>query len=102
MQYKQNCWSRQKSDTVSFIQNYKADGAVGNGIVFAIVGDHENRPTDMTNILVIYEDASTIKSNCDTETLPVSMGMGSGYVPIIALGDEDVKKASNKNTDCIE
>lgn len=36
------------------ISNYKADGAIGGGIAFAIVGDHENRPTDMTN-LVVYE-----------------------------------------------
>ena len=35
--------------------NYKADGEVGGGISFAIVGDHENRPTDMTN-LIVYED----------------------------------------------
>lgn len=35
------------------IQNYKADGAIGGGIAFAVVGDHENRPTDMTNILVL-------------------------------------------------
>lgn len=36
------------------IWNYKADGSVGGGIAFAIVGDHENRPTDMTNVIV-YE-----------------------------------------------
>jgi len=32
--------------------NYKADGATGNDIAFATVGDHENRPTDMTNLVV--------------------------------------------------
>ena len=37
-----------------FLANYKADGEPGKGISFAIVGDHDNRPTDMTN-LVIYE-----------------------------------------------
>ena len=43
--------------------NFKADGSVGDGIAFAIVGDHENRPTDMTN-LVVYErtDSFGIKS----------------------------------------
>ena len=40
------------------ILNYKADGSVGDGIAFAIVGDHENRPTDMTNI-VVYETEDT-------------------------------------------
>lgn len=38
------------------IQNYKADGAIGWGCAFAVVGDHENRPTDMTNILVLYDE----------------------------------------------
>ena len=32
--------------------NYKADGADGNGVAFATVGDHENRPTDMTNLVL--------------------------------------------------
>ncbi len=39
----------------SHINNFKADGAIGGGIAFAIVGDHENRPTDMTNVVVINE-----------------------------------------------
>lgn len=40
--------------------NYKADGASGGGISFAIVGDHENRPTDMTNLVIVkvYEQDS--------------------------------------------
>lgn len=33
-------------------ENFKADGAVGGGRAFAIVGDHENRPTDMTNLVI--------------------------------------------------
>lgn len=37
------------------INNFKADGAIGGGIAFAIVGDHENR------------------------------GMGGGYVPMIVI-----------------
>lgn len=37
------------------ISNFKADGSVGDGVAFAIVGDHENRPTDMTNVVVINE-----------------------------------------------
>lgn len=46
------------------INNFKADGAIGGGIAFAIVGDHENRPTDMTNVIVINEatDSFGIKS----------------------------------------
>lgn len=43
--------------------NYKADGAIGGGIAFAIVGDHENRPTDMTN-LIVYGNESDI---CEVE-----------------------------------
>jgi len=37
--------------------NFKADGAVGGGKSFAIVGDHENRPTDMTNLVVMGFDS---------------------------------------------
>ena len=46
------------------IHNFKADGAIGGGIAFAIVGDHENRPTDMTNVVIINEraDSPGIKS----------------------------------------
>lgn len=43
------------------VWNGKADGSTGDGIAFSIVGDHENRPTDMTNIL-IYEIHSDRKS----------------------------------------
>lgn len=42
---------------VAYASNFKADGSVGDGVAFAIVGDHENRPTDMTNIVVINERA---------------------------------------------
>lgn len=41
--------------------NGKADGADGGGVSFAIVGDHENRSTDMTNLVVIYEDSDREK-----------------------------------------
>ena len=50
-----------KSDE-TIISNYKADGAIGGGIAFAIVGDHENRPTDMTNLVVYGIDSFGIKS----------------------------------------
>ena len=57
MEYECDSWSESRPDAIPTLHNYKADGAIGGGIAFAIVGDHENRPTDMTNILVIYEDA---------------------------------------------
>lgn len=44
---------------VCFVSNFKADGSPGGGISFAVVGDHENRPTDMTNLVVINEDDNT-------------------------------------------
>ena len=50
-----------KSETI-VISNYKADGAIGGGIAFAIVGDHENRPTDMTNLVVYGAGSIGIKS----------------------------------------
>jgi DNA (cytosine-5)-methyltransferase 1 len=37
---------------------YKGDGATGGDTTFAIVGDHENRPTDMTNPIISLDRAS--------------------------------------------
>jgi hypothetical protein len=34
------------------IWNYKANGDVGGGIAFNVTGDHENRVTDKTNLVV--------------------------------------------------
>ena len=74
------------------ISNYKADGAVGGGIAFAIVGDHENRPTDMTNLVVLMSEPiilestqnhATVTDNGICPTLTASMGTGGGYVPMI-------------------
>lgn len=31
----------------------KADGAAGGGVAFSIVGNHDDRPTDMTNLVVV-------------------------------------------------
>ena len=45
--------------------NFKADGSIGGGIAFAIVGDHENRPTDMTNLVVENHD----EENTDREEI---------------------------------
>ena len=42
-----------KHKNLPLIWNGKADGEPGSGISFAIVGDHENRPTGMTNLVVI-------------------------------------------------
>ena len=43
---------------------YKGDGATGGGTSFAIVGDHENRLTDMTN-LVVSMDRETFNAGKD-------------------------------------
>ena len=45
--------------------NYKADGADGNGVAFATVGDHENRPTDMTNLVYQKTTGSLCASGYD-------------------------------------
>ena len=47
------------NENEKIIHNFKADGAIGGGITFAIVGDHENRPTDMTNLIVVHETDNT-------------------------------------------
>lgn len=45
----------QQNETFVVLWNGKADGNSGGGIAFSIVGDHENRPTDMTNLVVSTE-----------------------------------------------
>ena len=45
-----------RPDADSVLWNGKADGAIGGGVAFSIIGDHENRPTDMTNLIVYEED----------------------------------------------
>ena len=35
--------------------NGKADGASGGGIAYSVTGDHDNRPTDMTNIVIEHD-----------------------------------------------
>lgn len=56
-----NARSKSRSDIsclerCRFIGNFKADGSEGGGVTFAVVGDHENRPTDMTNLVIIWEN----------------------------------------------
>ena len=46
-----------KSDEIS-ISNFTVDGKVGGGIAFTMCSDHENRPTDTTN-LIVYETEDT-------------------------------------------
>lgn len=36
--------------------NGTGNGNSGNGVAFAIVGDHEDRPTDFTNLVVYGRD----------------------------------------------
>lgn len=43
--------------------NGKCDGAEGNGVSFAVTGDHDNRPTDMTNIVVSDQKSYCIQGS---------------------------------------
>ena len=52
-----------KSEEIS-ISNFTVDGKVGGGIAFTMCSDHENRPTDTTN-LIIYE----IEEDTDREEI---------------------------------
>lgn len=49
------------------IHNFRADGIDGSGIAFALLGDHENRPTDYTNT-VVFVKSKRAKSQDDDET----------------------------------
>lgn len=52
--------------------NFRADGLVGGGIAFNIVGDHESRPTDMTNVIVYEKQTGNenIQSSVTKRSLP--------------------------------
>ena len=43
--------------------NGKCDGAEGNGVSFAVISDHDNRPTDMTNIVVSDQKSYCIQGS---------------------------------------
>lgn len=65
----------------------------GNGSTAATVtGDHESRITDYTNVVVHRDEPYILESNQNhatitnsgvCPTLPASMGLGGGYVPMI-------------------
>lgn len=47
------------------ISNFTVDGKVGGGIAFTMCSDHENRPTDTTNLIVTtYSIDMGGKSQC--------------------------------------
>ena len=55
---RQEHYAQTNTDThrLSLVENYKANGDVGGGTAYALTGDHENRITDMTNILLYGSD----------------------------------------------
>lgn len=53
-----NMGDNQMSVAHPLVKVYKGDGATGGDTTFAIVGDHENRPTDMTNLIISLDRAS--------------------------------------------
>lgn len=65
------------------IDNYKADGAEGNGIAFATVGDHENRPTDMTNIVVGFDGYNQAETGDVSKSLN-NKATDSDHIPLVA------------------
>lgn len=42
----------------TYVTVYKGNGAIGGAKTFTIVGDHENRPIDMTNLVIEIDRAS--------------------------------------------
>ena len=65
-------------------------GKNGGGIVRTLTGDHNDRVTDMTALIlepIVLEsnqNHATIAQTGICSTLPASMGMGGGYTPMIA------------------
>lgn len=72
----------------STLWNGKADGADGDGVAFAIIGDHDNRPTDMTNLVIqrVYDPSRRHDYPCCGDvcvTLEARIGTGGGNLPIV-------------------
>jgi hypothetical protein len=72
---------------------FDSRGNGGGGVSPTITGDHQNRITDYTAIVVMKEIVLESNQNhaiaADTEvcpTLPASMGCGGGYVPMTVEG----------------
>ena len=70
----------------------KADGADGRGVAFALTGDHDNRPTDMTNVVVNIENRPSdarfrISDDGTVQTLTGRMGTGGGNTPMVMYPD---------------
>lgn len=85
------------------ITNYKADGSVGGGVSFAIVGDHENRPTDMTNILVFSVHEASGQDVTIQEELAYSLVTGGGkpghgFPCIMELYDDRTDSVGNNSS----
>lgn len=56
------------------VWNGKADGSAGFGKAFAVVGDHENRITDMTNVIIDGVERRG-EPSCTSESLTEADGM---------------------------
>lgn len=53
------------------IWNGKADGAIGGGISFAVVGGHDSTISDMTNIVIVSKETE------DEENVQSALAIGS-------------------------
>lgn len=96
------------SITESSEQSYIYD-ARGNGsgkLASTLTGDHDNRVTDYTNVVLQKEpyllesnqNHATINNDGICTTLPASMGMGGGYVPMITQKYYDtIENKDNSN-----
>ena len=70
------------------VWNGKADGASGNGVAFATVGDHENRPTDMTNLVIgTYQ---TVTGALTPGAHPGSYNRQDAYNDMLVVDDGDM------------
>ena len=77
---------------------YDARGNVAMGVAPTITGDHENRITDYTSVVVI--DHSRRHSYQPLDIFPMMeahMGTGGGNVPLVLIRNEEDESISNDN-----
>ena len=87
--------SNRESNQIKNNNNVFTYDARGNGdgkVTSTITGDHDNRITDYTNVIVEKDEPyllesnqnhATVTNNSAYPTLPASMGMCGGYVPMV-------------------
>lgn len=94
------CYEAERHEKMKLVWNGKCDLSIGGGISFSITGDHDNRPTDMTNIVV--EETNDMSRTIVRRLTPVEcerlQGFPDGWTDIGEWVDSKGKKHKEADT----